>query len=167
MDSIFDQVHERRNTDSQKWQKYAGHDILPMWVADMDFKAPEPVLQALHDRIDHGIFGYACPERGTIEAVIEMLQHKCDRIRVTSSLFLDVIMDVDEQQMDKQIQMGNANAVRGYTQAGYSLRWRPLCSSCAAIGGTVGAADSNAQVRVVQRGVDEGDRGRCAAGGLL
>jgi hypothetical protein len=107
------------------------------------------------------------PHRNLVNMIIEMLQHKCDRIRVTSSLFLDVIMDVDEQQMDKQIQMGNANAVRGYTQAGYSLCQWPLCSSRAATGGTVGAADSNAQVRVVQRGVDEGDRGRCAAGGLL
>lgn len=74
MDSIFDQVPERRHTDSQKWQKYEGQDILPMWVADMDFSAPEPVLEALHKRIDHGIFGYARPEPSTIEAVIEMLE---------------------------------------------------------------------------------------------
>ena len=74
MDSIFDQVHDRRHTDSQKWQKYEGQDILPMWVADMDFKAPEPVLEALRERIDHGIFGYARPEPSAIEAVIEMLE---------------------------------------------------------------------------------------------
>ena len=74
MDSIFDQVLERRHTDSQKWQKYEGQDILPMWVADMDFRAPEPVLEALHERIDHGIFGYARPEPSTIEAVLEMLE---------------------------------------------------------------------------------------------
>jgi cystathionine beta-lyase len=74
MDSIFDQVHERRHTDSQKWQKYGGQDILPMWVADMDFKAPKPVLQALHERVDHGIFGYARPEPSAVEAVIEMLE---------------------------------------------------------------------------------------------
>ena len=74
MESIFDQVYERRQTDSQKWQKYEGQDILPMWVADMDFRAPEPVLQALRDRIDHGIFGYARPEPSAIEAVIEMLE---------------------------------------------------------------------------------------------
>jgi len=73
MNSRFDQVHERRHTDSQKWQKYEGKDILPMWVADMDFRAPEPVLEALHERIDHGIFGYARPERGAIEAIVEML----------------------------------------------------------------------------------------------
>ncbi|MDE0769501.1 MAG: PatB family C-S lyase [Opitutaceae bacterium] len=74
MDSIFDHIHERRLTDSQKWQKYAGKDILPMWVADMDFKSPEPVLQALHERIDHGIFGYARPERSATEAILEMLE---------------------------------------------------------------------------------------------
>ena len=74
MDSIFDKVIERRQTDSQKWQKYEGQDILPMWVADMDFRAPEPVLEALRERIDHGIFGYARPELSAIEAVIEMLE---------------------------------------------------------------------------------------------
>ena len=45
-----------------------------MWVADMDFKSPEPVLQALHERIDHGIFGYARPERSATEAILEMLE---------------------------------------------------------------------------------------------
>lgn len=78
MDSIFDHIHERRITDSQKWQKYEGKDILPMWVADMDFKSPEPVLQALHDRIDHGIFGYARPEPSTVEAILEMLERNYD-----------------------------------------------------------------------------------------
>lgn len=60
---------ERRGTDSQKWQKYAGRDVLPMWVADMDFVSPPPVLAALHERIDHGVFGYARPVAATIEAV--------------------------------------------------------------------------------------------------
>lgn len=74
MDSIFDQIHERRGTDSQKWQKYEGKDILPMWVADMDFKAPQPVLEALHERVDQGIFGYARPERSAVESILEMLE---------------------------------------------------------------------------------------------
>ncbi len=74
MDSQFDQVHERRSTDSQKWQKYEGRDILPMWVADMDFKSPQPVLDALHRRVDHGIFGYARPEPSATEAILEMLE---------------------------------------------------------------------------------------------
>jgi cystathionine beta-lyase len=53
----FDNVPERRPTDSIKWNAYDA-DVLPLWVADMDFPAPEPVLRALHERVEHGIFGY-------------------------------------------------------------------------------------------------------------
>ena len=56
----FDTVIDRRGTASLKWNKY-GEDVLPLWVADMDFPSAEPVLQALHHRIDHGIFGYTRP----------------------------------------------------------------------------------------------------------
>jgi cystathionine beta-lyase len=57
MSSQFDQVWERRNSDSDKWRKY-GTDVLPLWVADMDFRSPEPVIAALRQRVEHGIFGY-------------------------------------------------------------------------------------------------------------
>ncbi len=50
---------DRRNGDSVKWNRYAGRDVLPLWVADMDFAAPPAVLEALHRRVDHGVFGYA------------------------------------------------------------------------------------------------------------
>lgn len=53
----FDQVIERRDTDSTKWSRY-GPDVLPLWVADMDFRAPEPVVAALRRRVEHGVFGY-------------------------------------------------------------------------------------------------------------
>jgi cystathionine beta-lyase len=56
----FDKVRERRGTDSVKWQKYGG-DVLPLWVADMDFISAEPILRALHQRVDHGFFGYTRP----------------------------------------------------------------------------------------------------------
>ena len=69
----FDLVPERRGTDSQKWQKYAGRDVLPLWVADLDFVSAPPILQALHDRVDHGIFGYARPTASTVEAVTNAL----------------------------------------------------------------------------------------------
>lgn len=74
MNFDFDQVPERRATDSQKWQKYAGQDILPMWVADMDFAAPPAVIEALHRRTDHGVFGYARPVPSQIEAVVGMCE---------------------------------------------------------------------------------------------
>ncbi len=57
MTTDFDQLIERRGTDSVKWQWYG--DAIPMWVADMDFLAPEPVIAALQARVSHGIFGYA------------------------------------------------------------------------------------------------------------
>ncbi len=53
----FDQLPNRRSTESIKWNKY-DPGVLPMWVADMDFPSPEPVIRALHERVDHGLFGY-------------------------------------------------------------------------------------------------------------
>jgi cysteine-S-conjugate beta-lyase len=43
----FDQVPERGGSDSINWQKYGNKDVLPMWVADMDFPSPPPVIEAL------------------------------------------------------------------------------------------------------------------------
>jgi cystathionine beta-lyase len=70
----FDTPIDRRGTDSQKWQKYAGRDILPLWVADMDFRAPPEIVAALHSRVDHGVFGYARPTDSTIQAVVAEMQ---------------------------------------------------------------------------------------------
>ena len=53
----FDRVIERRHTESSKWRKY-GEDVVPLWVADMDFASPEPVIRALRERVEHGVFGY-------------------------------------------------------------------------------------------------------------
>lgn len=65
---------DRKDTDSLKWAKYADKDILPMWVADMDFQSDPRILSALHQRIDQGIFGYAVPTRETVNAVVNWLQ---------------------------------------------------------------------------------------------
>jgi cystathionine beta-lyase len=57
----FNKVPDRRNfSNSLKWAKYP-HDVLPMWVADMDFPAPKPILTALHKAVDHGVLGYEFP----------------------------------------------------------------------------------------------------------
>ena len=53
----FDYIPDRRHSDSIKWNNY-DEDVLPMWVADMDFPSPAPVIKALKDRVEHGIFGY-------------------------------------------------------------------------------------------------------------
>jgi cystathionine beta-lyase len=68
----FDQIIDRYQTESAKWHYYA-QDVLPMWLADMDFRSPEPVIQALRDRVDHGIFGYGCPPEGLNEAILQHL----------------------------------------------------------------------------------------------
>lgn len=54
----FDVFIDRRDTASQKWERYRDTEILPMWVADTDFMAPPGVIDALHKRVDHGVFGY-------------------------------------------------------------------------------------------------------------
>ena len=48
----------RAQSDSEKWHKYTGTNILPMWIADTEFLAAPPILDALRDRLDHGVFGY-------------------------------------------------------------------------------------------------------------
>jgi cysteine-S-conjugate beta-lyase len=53
----FDRVIERRGTGSSKWFRYPP-DVLPLWVADMDFASPPPVVRALRERVEHGVFGY-------------------------------------------------------------------------------------------------------------
>ena len=55
----FDLIIDRRQTGSVKWELYG--DALPLWVADMDFAAPEPIIHALRQRVEHGIFGYTFP----------------------------------------------------------------------------------------------------------
>lgn len=68
MRKIFDEIIDRANTGSVKWdpsflKKYFGHeDLLPLWVADMDFKAPQSVIDALVERAKHGIYGYTFSE---------------------------------------------------------------------------------------------------------
>ena len=72
----FDTPVNRAGTDSQKWQKYAGRDVLPLWVADLDFPSPPAILEALHRRVDHGIFGYARPVKSTVDAVVAAMESR-------------------------------------------------------------------------------------------
>jgi cystathionine beta-lyase len=69
----FDSVIERRDTNCVKWRQYA-EDVLPLWVADMDFSAPEPILKALQCTLEHGILGYEFPSRELRETVTARMQ---------------------------------------------------------------------------------------------
>ena len=69
----FDEVVERRGTGSTKWEKYRGRDVLPFWVADMDFRAPSFVLDAIAARLHHGVLGYTETPPALIDAVLAWL----------------------------------------------------------------------------------------------
>lgn len=69
----FDAPVERRGTWSTRWEKYP-RDVIPLWVADTDFRAPPPVLAAMQRRIAHGVFGYSVPPAELRDAVIERMQ---------------------------------------------------------------------------------------------
>ena len=75
----FDQIIDRRGTESIK-RNYYDDDVLPMWIADMDFLSPEPVIKVLQDRVSHGIFGYGCEPEGLREAITAHVakRHHCD-----------------------------------------------------------------------------------------
>ncbi len=68
MDIDFNSPVDRRGTNSLKWDKYAGRDIIPLWVADMDFKSPPSVIEALHRHVEQGVFGYTLPPAELLEA---------------------------------------------------------------------------------------------------
>jgi cysteine-S-conjugate beta-lyase len=66
----FDQIISRRNTDSIKWRRYP-EDVLPLWVADMDFPSPPQVAAAISERIAHPCFGYAGEDQPLINTICE------------------------------------------------------------------------------------------------
>jgi cystathionine beta-lyase len=73
----FDQIIHRLHTDSAKWCEY-DEDVLPLWVADMDFAVPEAVRHALEERVAHGVFGYARPPAVLYEVVQARLARRYD-----------------------------------------------------------------------------------------
>jgi cysteine-S-conjugate beta-lyase len=72
MNYDFDEIIERRDTDSVKWGIFS-RDVLPLWVADMDFRSAEPIIQALKCRMDHGVFGYSRPSERFTQAIQERM----------------------------------------------------------------------------------------------
>ncbi len=77
MEFDFDRIIERRGTGSIKWKQYP-QDVLPLWVADMDFLAPEPVIAALRAKVEHGIYGYEMPSLELRQTVASRLKSLYD-----------------------------------------------------------------------------------------
>jgi cystathionine beta-lyase len=71
----FDRVIDRHSTNSNKWRRYPA-DVLPLWVADMDFPSPEPVVRALRERVDHGVYGYGFDGPEFAEVFVDRVQKR-------------------------------------------------------------------------------------------
>ncbi|MFJ7725336.1 MalY/PatB family protein [Neobacillus sp. NPDC097160] len=76
----FDQVINRANTACEKWddlqKRFGVNDAIPMWIADMDFKSPPPVIEALNRRVKHGIFGYTSRPDSFYEAIVDWVNRR-------------------------------------------------------------------------------------------
>ena len=70
----FDTPIARRATGSLKWDRCP--DLDPFWVADMDFTSPPAVIDAIHSRVDHGVFGYALPHPSLVDTLQSYLQNR-------------------------------------------------------------------------------------------
>ena len=67
----FDSPVDRAGTWSMRWDRYAGRDVVPLWVADSDFRAPAAVVDALAARVQHGVFGYTAAPEALRQAIVE------------------------------------------------------------------------------------------------
>ena len=74
----FDELVERRGTGSVKWDECSNDEVIPLWVADMDFKAAPAIQEAVRKRAEHGVFGYAVVEEDYYEAIISWFQRRHD-----------------------------------------------------------------------------------------
>lgn len=72
----FDSCPNRSITDSTKWNRYAGKDIIPCWIADMDFRSPPAVVEALRERAEHGVYGYPMQRDQAFAAVTGHLKRR-------------------------------------------------------------------------------------------
>ncbi len=80
MSQKFDELINRKNTGSEKWDHcdkiFGGENLLPLWVADMDFRVPREVINALTEKSEHGIFGYTSYMDSAYESVINWFSRR-------------------------------------------------------------------------------------------
>ena len=70
----FDREIDRSDSDSVKWEKYRGRDVLPMWVADTDFAVAPQIQQALQQRAAHPVYGYTLIRRQLLDLLVARMQ---------------------------------------------------------------------------------------------
>jgi len=73
MTTDLDSILDRRATPSLKWDRHRNPSVIPIWVADMDFAAPPPILHALRERLEYGVLGYAIPTTQLVATVCSHL----------------------------------------------------------------------------------------------
>ncbi|MFM8283373.1 MAG: MalY/PatB family protein [Planctomycetaceae bacterium] len=76
IDPAFADCPDRRGTGSEKWDRWPDRDILPVWVADMDFRTDPEVLAAIHERVEHGVFGYTADPPGFAPSLADHLHRQ-------------------------------------------------------------------------------------------
>ena len=74
--SPFDEIIDRRGTGCYKWDVEEAKNALPMWVADMDFRVAQPIIDALHQRVEHGVFGYTLVKDSYYDALINWFSRR-------------------------------------------------------------------------------------------
>ena len=113
-ESIFDDVIERRNSDSTKYDfsKWKGdtQGVIPMWLADMDFRSPECVAEALSIRLKHGIFGYS-----------EVTDRYKDAVRNWNLKRFEYSVRPEEIVAISGVILGIATAIRTFSDPGDSI----------------------------------------------
>ena len=72
----FDEIVERRGTNCVKWDESPSEDVIPLWVADMDFRVAPAIQKALRERVEHGVFGYNIVPESYYEAVISWFRRR-------------------------------------------------------------------------------------------
>jgi len=72
----FDELVERRGTGCVKWDESPADDVIPLWVADMDFKAAPAIQEAIRQRAEHGVFGYTYVDDSYYDAVISWFKRR-------------------------------------------------------------------------------------------
>ena len=85
----FDEIIPRRNTNSVKWDEASQDDIIPLWVADMDFRVLPQITEALRQRVDHGVFGYTHVPDSYYESVIRWFkdQHGLQGVKPSDIIY--------------------------------------------------------------------------------
>ena len=112
-DNDFDQLIERRGSDSIKWNLF-DPDVLPMWVADMDFRSPQAIIDALQQRLEHGIFGYPQEPPQLRDVVVDWIARHYDwNVKPDALVFLP------------NVAVGFNLAVQAVGQPGTGLLYQP------------------------------------------